>query len=125
MLLALPAFAANIYVPSGAITTIQGGIDAASSGDTVIVRIGVYPGGINFKGKLITVRSENGPQTCTIDGGGNTRGVTFAGGETAQAASFGKVLWQSLIARQDLWLRRPMFDGACHRKRPHPISRRH
>jgi hypothetical protein len=43
-------------------TTIQDGIDAASDADTVIVRDGTYPGGINFNGKLITVRSENGPQ---------------------------------------------------------------
>ena len=44
---------------------------------------------------------------------------------TTQVASVGKVLRQSLIARQYLWLLRPTFGGGCHRKCPHPISRRY
>ncbi len=50
---------------------IQKGIDAASDGDTVIVRAGYYFGNgnraIGFGGRAITVRSESGPQTCTVD----------------------------------------------------------
>ena len=51
--------------------TIQAAIDAASDGDTVLVADGTYTGNgnrdINFKGKAIIVRSENGPESCIID----------------------------------------------------------
>ena len=63
-------FGADRLVP-GTYSTIQDGIDAAITGDTVIVGDGVYTGvgnvNINFNGKAITVRSENGPGNCSID----------------------------------------------------------
>lgn len=73
--------------------TIQEGIDAASGGDTVLVRDGVYTGNgnrdLDFGGKLITVRSENGPEHCIIDCQGTEegphRGFYFHNGETADA----------------------------------------
>lgn len=49
--------------------TIQGAIDAAADGDTVVIRDGVYtpqPPAIEFKGKAVTVRSENGPANCIV-----------------------------------------------------------
>jgi len=50
---------------------IQEGIDASSSGDTVLVLDGTYTGvgnrDMDFNGKAITVRSENGAETCIID----------------------------------------------------------
>jgi hypothetical protein len=51
--------------------TIQAAIDDANDGDTVVVSPGTYTGegnrDIDFKGKAITVKSEDGPQTCIID----------------------------------------------------------
>ena len=48
-------------------STIQEAIDAAVDGDAVLVAPGTYTGDgnrdIDFKGKAITVRSENGPRT--------------------------------------------------------------
>jgi hypothetical protein len=73
LFLIVPAFvlhAATIHVPSEQ-PTIQAGIDAAVSGDTVLVADGTYTGDgnrdIDFLGKAITVRSENGAEFCIID----------------------------------------------------------
>ena len=70
--------------------TIQAGIDAALDGDTVNVADGTYTGdgnrGLFFRGKAITLRSENGPQHVTIDceagPGLQKKGVNFISGET-------------------------------------------
>jgi len=49
---------------------IQAAIDASVDGDTVLVTPGTYAGNgnrdIEFRGKAITVRSEDGPQTCIL-----------------------------------------------------------
>ncbi len=75
----LCATAATIRVPTDQ-PTIQAGIDAATDGDTVLVADGTYTGvgnrDIEFHGKAITLRSENGPESCVIDAqweGGESR----------------------------------------------------
>jgi len=74
------AFAATIRVPNEQ-PTIQAGIDAAVDGDTVLVADGTYTGvgnkNIDFKGKAITVESENGAENCIIDCEGDGRGFYF------------------------------------------------
>jgi len=46
-----------IYIPSPSLATIQGGINYALDGDTVLVNSGTYYENINFKGKKIVVAS--------------------------------------------------------------------
>ncbi len=50
---------------------IEEGITVSSNGDTVLVLNGTYVGtgnkNLDFNGKTITVRSENGPEACIID----------------------------------------------------------
>ncbi len=76
---------ANIRVPDD-YSTIQAAIDAASNGDIVEVASGTYRGSgnrdLDFKGKAITVRSEDGPGSTTIEcGGEGHRGFYFHSGE--------------------------------------------
>jgi len=64
---------------------IQAAIDDANDGDTVLVADGTYhcpwPDGITFRGKAITVRSENGPRHCVVDGRNIGRCFIFESGE--------------------------------------------
>ncbi|WP_298038489.1 MopE-related protein [uncultured Desulfuromonas sp.] len=71
---------AVFYVPDDH-TTIQGAIVAASADDEIVVRAGTYLENINYQGKAITLRSENGPEATIIDGGGSGSVVTFDSGE--------------------------------------------
>jgi hypothetical protein len=69
---------------------IQAAINDANEGDTIIVEDGIYTGDgnrdIDFLGKAITLRSENGPGSCIIDCEGtytdNHRGFYFHSGES-------------------------------------------
>ncbi len=82
-----PIFALIIDVPADR-PTIQSGINAAKDGDTVLVADGIYRGAgnvnIDFKGKQITVKSQNGAKATIIDCGevDETRGFTFHNDET-------------------------------------------
>ena len=99
LVLAAPpgALAAVLHVsPDGAgqYPTIQAAIDASAPGDTILLADGTYRGDgnrdIKYRGKAITVRSQNDePSLCTIDCQGTAsephRGFDFCGGEPATA----------------------------------------
>jgi hypothetical protein len=82
----------TLNVPSTQYPTIQSAITDANHFDIVIVADGTYTGtgnrDIDFLGKIITVRSENGPDTCIIDCNGTSsdyhRGFNFTDYETRQ-----------------------------------------
>lgn len=77
------AQAATVNVP-GTYLTIQAGVDAAVDGDVVLVAPGTYTENIDFLGKAIIVKSDQGPEVTTIDGGGKFNGsigVAFNSGE--------------------------------------------
>ena len=69
--------------------TIQMAIDAANSGETVLVSSGTYSGAgnvsLDFNGKMITVKSTHGADSCVIDCEDYGRGFYFHNNETNQA----------------------------------------
>ncbi len=78
---ALTAPADTIHVP-GDQPSIQAGIDASADGDTVLVSAGDYVESINFLGKAVHLRSEDGPWNTRIENGpGVGSVVTFESGE--------------------------------------------
>jgi predicted outer membrane repeat protein len=74
---------------------IQEGIIAAMNGDTVLVLQGTYTGAgdrdLEYGGRLITVRSESGPESCIIDltGATGSRAFFFRSGEADGAVADG------------------------------------
>jgi hypothetical protein len=72
---------------------IQAAINDANDGDEIVVYPCTYTGDgnrdIDFLGKAITVRSQDGPQSCVIDCAGtfedNHRGFYFVSGEDANS----------------------------------------
>ena len=60
---------------------LQGEIDRAAEGDTILVPPGTYYGNFDFRGKAVVVKSEEGPSNTVLDA--NLRGsvVTFQTGE--------------------------------------------
>jgi parallel beta-helix repeat protein/predicted outer membrane repeat protein len=96
VILAIPCDAATITVDDDGpadFNNIQAAIDAAGPNDMVIVSDGTYTGlgnhDIDFNGKSIIVRSENGPENCIIDCNGDTnnyrRGFYFHSSEDANS----------------------------------------
>jgi hypothetical protein len=62
-----------------AATNIQDAVDAAITGDEIVVTNAVYPGGVAVI-KPLALRSVNGPQLTIIDGGGTNRCVSLTDG---------------------------------------------
>lgn len=86
------ARAAVLRVPSE-YATIQHGIDAADVGDVVLVAPGIYQGGgnrdIQFRGRDISLVSESGPGSTTIDCQFISRAILLNTGETRETVIAG------------------------------------
>ena len=86
---ARPAGASALFVPSQ-YATIQAAVNASVSGDLVLVDDGTYAGpgnvDVDFGGRNVTVRSQNGASSTFIDCGGSAnafhRAFTLHSGET-------------------------------------------
>jgi parallel beta-helix repeat protein len=68
------------YVPDD-FSTIQEAIDAVPDGAGIEVRAGTYVENINFNGKAVTVKSDNGAKGTIIDGNASGYVVTFSSSE--------------------------------------------
>jgi archaellum component FlaF (FlaF/FlaG flagellin family) len=82
LIVAQSAKANIIHVPTDQ-PTIQAAINAAATGDTVLVSPGTYKENIDFMGKAISVTSSGGAQVTIIDGGASNSVVRFKTNETS------------------------------------------
>lgn len=82
-------FSETIHVP-GDQPTVQAGIDAAVTGDTVLVAPGKYVELLDFKGKDIILTSEQGPELTILDGDrlGSVLTIKDVSGSMAEVSGF-------------------------------------
>jgi predicted outer membrane repeat protein len=120
--------ARTLYVDDDApadFRTIQAAIDDANNGDTIIVQPGVYTGSgnrdIDFKGKAIVVRSEQGAQTCILNCQGSLkephRGFYLHSGEDANSVIQGFTITGGFAAGND-WVIVAGGGILCHASSP-------
>ena len=82
-----PNYDGVVEVP-GEITTIQGAINVAVSGDSIKVGPGTYTENINFNGKNVVIIGAD-RETTIIDGNSSGNVVKFASGESSAAVLSG------------------------------------
>ncbi|MCA8963039.1 MAG: hypothetical protein KDC38_21095, partial [Planctomycetes bacterium] len=83
--------AAVLTVPLDA-PSVQAAIELAAPGDEILVSPGIYPGGLDFLGKAVVVRSSGGALVTTIDAQGAGPVVRFDNGETESSVLDGFTL---------------------------------
>lgn len=81
-----PTTLATTWIVPDDFSTIQSAINAATTGDTILVAAGVYTENLLFNGKAITLQSINGPLTTIING--NNVGKTVNIGPQGQISGF-------------------------------------
>lgn len=91
LIFAVPAWPVDIYVPDQ-YPTIQDAIAAATDDDTVIVRPGTYRENIDFLGKAIVLKSEQGRDVTVIDGNDTASVVSFSSNEGLDSVLLGFTL---------------------------------
>ena len=71
---------------TGDAPTVQAGIDSAAAGDSVLVGPGTYFEDIDFLGKDVVLKSQQGPAVTVLDGTGQDSSIViFKSGETRAA----------------------------------------
>ena len=80
---------------------IQDGIENSIEGDTVVVYPGVYLENIDYLGKNITVKSEEGPESTIINGNQNGSVVTFSSVYDTTTVLYGFTLTNGYIFSTD------------------------
>lgn len=112
------AVAADLHVPAE-YATIQNAIDAAVHGDAIIIADGTYTGDGNRDletgGKMISIRSQNGPKNCTIDCQGSEKDPHRAFNFDPDTATRNTVIWGLTIINGYEY-----FGGAVRIYNAHP-----